>query len=363
MSYLKSEQYYNHLHDRLTVEQCHWIENFHKAYKPKESTGKYPKELRDAVLAYGHDLRLLFETGERYLRKADTIREWMERDRAKDEFFDSARAPSNIRCLKCGSLMGATFKDLWDTNGKDRVLFMFDCSRGCLPRRSFFDNGEEWKREPRQCAKCKGATEESHQRTGQRVITTSTCTRCSHQEKDELDLSSKQEVVDEDFEKDRQRFCLSEEKAQEYVKTKQWFEDVKKFVEDMKEREANKDVYDAVATLKKLTIIELQNLLIPIVDQAGYSKFELGKPDISRNVAVEFSTQDSKPGREEYDSIHQLRKLIQKTLEGTNWRLMSEGISYRLGFLGGRMRGYEREEDLLELVRAHENKLAKSMKE
>jgi hypothetical protein len=45
-----------------------------------------------------------------------------------------------------------------------------------------------------------------------------------------------------------------------------------------------------------------------------------------------------------------LKKLIQKALEDTNWRLMSEGISYRLGYLKGRLRAYESEEDLKKLV-------------
>jgi len=30
---------------------------------------------------------------------------------------------------------------------------------------------------------------------------------------------------------------------------------------------------------------------------------------------------------------------------------MSEGIRYRLGFLSGRLRGYEKEEDLVKLVK------------
>lgn len=43
-------------------------------------------------------------------------------------------------------------------------------------------------------------------------------------------------------------------------------------------------------------------------------------------------------------------KLIKTALSDTNWRLMSDGVSYRLGMLEGRLRAYEREEDLLKLV-------------
>lgn len=37
-------------------------------------------------------------------------------------------------------------------------------------------------------------------------------------------------------------------------------------------------------------------------------------------------------------------------LEDTNWRLASSGISYRLGYLTGRLRAFEREEDMRQLV-------------
>ena len=72
---------------------------------------------------------------------------------------------------------------------------------------------------------------------------------------------------------------------------------------------------------------------------------------MGKDVFIRFSTRDEKSGRVEYHSTKDLRKIINKTLENTAWRLMSEGISYRLGFLSGRLRGYEREEDLIKLVK------------
>lgn len=48
-------------------------------------------------------------------------------------------------------------------------------------------------------------------------------------------------------------------------------------------------------------------------------------------------------------TISKLQKLLKTALESTNWRLMSEGTSYRMGCVYGRLKGYEREEDLAEL--------------
>jgi len=59
----------------------------------------------------------------------------------------------------------------------------------------------------------------------------------------------------------------------------------------------------------------------------------------------------AKTKRQEYDSKNNLKKLIKKILEKTNWRLMSEGIDYRLGYLSGKLKGYENEEDLIKIVR------------
>jgi len=72
---------------------------------------------------------------------------------------------------------------------------------------------------------------------------------------------------------------------------------------------------------------------------------------MGRYVVVPFTVQEADNDRGEYDSKNSLRKLIKKTLEKTNWRLMSEGISYRLGYLSGRLRGYESDSELAKAIK------------
>jgi len=45
------------------------------------------------------------------------------------------------------------------------------------------------------------------------------------------------------------------------------------------------------------------------------------------------------------------QKVIKTALDPTNWRLMTAGLSYRLGYLSGSLKGYEWEEDLMEIVK------------
>lgn len=87
------------------------------------------------------------------------------------------------------------------------------------------------------------------------------------------------------------------------------------------------------------------------MEKEGYIKFELSEPEIGKDVFIKFFVRDEKSEREECDSKSNLKKAIKKTLANTNWVLMSEGISYRLGILSGRLRGYEKEEDLIKLVK------------
>lgn len=353
MQYLHDKQYYVDLYDKSTVSNCRWVENFHYNYKPE----KKPKDQKEAKMAQGA-LRvalhydLLFTTGERYLNREKTIQEWIDRDTVRQQRYDQTEAPVGIRCLSCNSLMEATFKTLYDLeeDREERVLFMYDCPQKCMPRRSFFDDGCEWERNPRTCKVCGGEVTLEDKSTKKKSVITETCKGCGNVEVDEYKFTSKEKEVDEKFEADRKRFCLSEEKGQEYIKTKQWFEDLKSFMEDIKEREEKKDEYEAVKKLHKLTLAQLEKLLVPLVEKEGYIKFVFDTPEMDSDVKVSFTASDDKDGRDEYTSRQQLKKVIQSALGDTNWHLMGDGISYRLGILSGRLLGYEREADLLKLV-------------
>lgn len=45
-----------------------------------------------------------------------------------------------------------------------------------------------------------------------------------------------------------------------------------------------------------------------------------------------------------------LKKTVNSVLVDINWRMMSEGVNYRLGILSGRLKGYEREEDIVAML-------------
>src|SRR5690606_22422525 len=67
--------------------------------------------------------------------------------------------------------------------------------------------------------------------------------------------------------------------------------------------------------------------------------------------------------RKDYESSNNLQKILKEALEGTNWRLVSNSLSYRLGYVSGQLKGYEREEDILEILGKKKEQKVKEVSE
>ncbi len=237
---LKSYQYYADLYDRFTVERCRRSEEFFKKDKDeKELSEGVTKEQTAAIKNFALELCLRIEAGERYINREKTIREWMDRDRKKDELYESAQPPEDIRCLTCRNRLKVTWKDLWSLGDKeDRVLFMFDCPNKCLPRRAFFNDGEEWRTDPDPCLKCSMPLTKTSEEKTDGYLVISTCSSCGNVEREEHEwFKPKEEEIDLSFAKDRDRFCLTEEKGKEYQDEKYRMEGLSKFMEEWKEED------------------------------------------------------------------------------------------------------------------------------
>lgn len=362
MTHLKPQQEYVDRYDRATVEDCRRRENFHKNYKPPEELAKKAsKAFFEGVAEMGIHYDLLFATLDWWEKKERIIQEWIDVDTRKDEMLEHAVAPKGIRCLKCWSPVTSDEKYIHDWDDKPmRVLFMYTCPKGCLPHRSFFSDGEEYRRKPNPCPKCSTELERKHEKIeGEKVIMTDICPKCGHSVVDEMDLTVKEWKPDADYEKDRTRFCLSEEAVRKNLEEKSQLEGIKRLVDDWKKDEGLKVEKAAVAKLQKLTVVDLENLLAPVLEKSSYIKLQFGQPDMGKDLFLPFTVHDAKSERRDMASTHDLQKLLKKALNDTNWRLMSEGTSYRVGILTGRLRAYEREEDLIELVQRQEKKEAK----
>lgn len=347
---LKDHTYYDELYDKLTIKKCQRWENNPYQADISKLKGK-EKKLGELKNKFSHNsvmhLTLLFLKIERATKKSDTIQEWMERDRAKDEKLINSREPEGARCLGCSSpLKNCISRDLMDNHqGNEEVLFMFECDK-CGKRRAYWENGKEWEHKSF-CIKCKAEVQTNSVKKDDVIVTKYHCSKCDHIETDTLDLNKCDDQIDPDFEANRKKYCLPESEGRDLMDKA---ERMSRVVGSWEDEEKNKELYEAVRKIKRLTISELQNLLNPIIEKSGYAKLEFEKPEIEKNVILGFSLQDVKSGRDKLNSEYDLQRLLKKTLEDTNWRFMTDGVNYRLGFLTGRLKGFESEEDIIKIV-------------
>jgi hypothetical protein len=294
---------------------------------------------------------------DKYYKRDDAIAEWMAKDEAKDEQIASVRLTIEPKCQHCGKTGLRIIDRTLMQRGEDykhddseEVLFMLNCPH-CDKNSAYWEDGVEWARRHTYCPKCKSIMNEQTTKLKTAIKTKYTCPNCMHSYQDKLDLSVKKENPDPDYEEDRKLFCLMDEKVRnEHIDAKRRYEDMARLGKEWKEKEDNKHIYDAVARVNRLKIPELTTTLSPAVEKAGYIEFHLDQPEMGRDVYVGFSCLDNKPDRNDYESRKTLKKLVESTLSDTNWRLMSDGISYRLGYLNGRVKAYEGEDALKDLV-------------
>ena len=361
-THLKERQYYEDIYDKITIEDARrGMKSYDKFYIQFEK--KLPKD--DTIDRPGNALILnLFYMQtignnliRRYKNREKHISDWMNRDEEKDETISNARLKEEPYCHHCGkkglrikdkSLMPRKF-DRFDEDS-DEVLFMLSCPH-CKKNSAFWEDGTAWKPKPTLCTKCNSEMTHKSTKTKKYLTTTYSCTECDHTFSDKMELGSKVEKADPDFEKDRIKYCLVDKEFRDKLFEIQiGLEQLAQFGKERKEKEVNKHIYDSIKELKKPKIAELIPLLAPTLEKAGYIELHLDQPEMGKDLYLGFSCLDSKSDRDDYDSKRTLKKLVDAVLKDTNWRLMSDGISYRLGYLSGRLRAYEREEDLVNLV-------------
>ncbi len=361
-THLKERKFYEDIHDRHTVESARQgmahYDKFYAEFEKKLSKDDKIERPGNAVLLNMFYMQTVGdELLSRYEKRDEYISEWMDRDESKDRQIASARLKEEPYCHHCNkqglritdkSLMhrGDTYKH----DDPEEVLFMLECPH-CNKNSAFWEDGTAWKPKPTLCPKCRAEMTHKTAKSKKAITFTYSCPLCKHSYKDKMDLTDKVEKPDPDYDKDRVHYCLVDKEWRDKLfEIRRGFREMAALGKEFKEKEDNKHVYDAMAELKKPKIAELTPLLAPSLKKAGYIEFNLDKPEMGRDVFIGFSCLDSKSERTDYDSRKTLQKVIKNTLEETNWRLMSDGISYRLGYLSGRLRAYEQEEDIKELV-------------
>jgi len=356
-NHLKDRQYYEDRYDAVTVEVgrreagtlLRARAEFYKNAKLKDKEEKAKMEFWWNRLYWW-----LFEVPvllERWENKNGMISEWMHEDKLLDERLAEARPTFEPTCSYCGKQgLRLKLKELLHrgSGGGQEVLFMLDCG-GCGKRSAFWQDGIELEASTTPCPKCGSDLEMDVKTKGRTMTTTYTCAACGHEEVEKTRLGEA-EKPDPDYERDKKFFCLTDKRAATMQAYRQKWQEACHMMDEEMERDAKKEVYDVVSKINIVKIADLIDKLRPAIEAAGFIELRFEKPIIAYEFTIEFSCLDKNSVRTDGQSRTALKKAIVNNLTGTNWRLMSDGISYRLGYLSGRVRAYEAERDLAELV-------------
>jgi len=346
--HLKPKQYYIDLYDKHTVDMCRRAKEITKSCHKPINTPE--DEIFNTMMDVICNVSLPIRAGERYKYKSETINDWMRRDEERDKFFESVKAPENISCLQCGRLMFVEMEDeeIGFDKEPNRMLYMYSCPLNHLPRRMFYDNGEEYRPKEHKCLKCNSSTKEESKREGSLLSIKWTCNNCGEIETWEHDLNRKEEIqeekIDPNFEADRKEYCLDDEEGGIYISSSASLIHVTELMRQErakeKDQEENKEIYEK----------DLEKLLQPELENNNFIRFQTKELEVNRYTLLPFIVYESDSKRNEKESIKELIKIVNEVLEDTNWRLSKE-VDYRLGMLSGRLRVYEKHEDMVVMLK------------
>lgn len=375
---LQPQEHYEDHYDIGTIRECldtlGMVNTIGEKMKQEPKFQKYPESEQERNMGLFRGRMIFMIQALRYQRRASTIAEWIESDRLKQDKQDNTPIPK-ANCPECGSVMtddGSRHLVDWDDDKPMRVLFTFNCPK-CKKRQGVYDDGEMYVSKSDYCPDCKQELAVKSSKKDEVITTRYTCKHCGYTKKDSWDLKksdeehkkwqeerAKKELEDKQLlEKYRAEFCLSEKEGLEYVEMLEAMEVAQEVKEEVL-AEMDTPAHEKLLSVNKIAITDLETLVNKTLENSGFTRLSIGEPDMDRHVLVPFTVQETKPKRRDQESVADLYELLKTVLKDTNWRAPKDLINYRLGFLSGKLKGYESEDDLLKLLGKEEPKKRKS---
>jgi hypothetical protein len=163
--HLRPHKWYNDLYDKITKEEASWWEDrmMHLACNPESKSleemrkilqEKSPNITDKEVWDSNHSIMMFYSivvsqavTSAKNKKRRKKIKEWRDKDRAKDERILTAKPLKGIACSVCGLEMDYKWSDLYDRgtlkNPDEIVMFFYECPKKCK-RKIIFEDGTPW---------------------------------------------------------------------------------------------------------------------------------------------------------------------------------------------------------------------------
>jgi hypothetical protein len=190
--YLHSRDHYENLYDLHTIKQClDYAQSVRKeldkerdATQFKKYTNKsFNRETQKVINVFINTLK-----GERFRSKAQTIQEWMDKDRKEQEKYDNATPPTGITCKECSAPTKVSSKDfLHSYEDNAQILFMFRCIK-CNKGQALYEDGSEWIYDPPKCPQCAAPLNSEYTDVDDVSTTIWSCPDCTYKKEDTYDF-------------------------------------------------------------------------------------------------------------------------------------------------------------------------------
>lgn len=351
--------------DRATVRQCRDYEEMFRRMAREVPTDDPERHGKIDAIQRCRNICIWHTTGERAEARIAYVRDMESRDERRQRLLDRTVPRTDVACGKCFFRMEFFAKDLFTSiDDRDRVLIMYECPNKCLPRRAFYDDGEEFVSKDPSCIKCGKPVTRLTDRTSGHLIVLSTCNACGHVESEDFDAPigvKEDDVVDENYERDRAEYCLDEKGLDTYREDKRNVEGLRRLVDEWKSRDADTETNERMASLRKLRAIELKELATKALEGVGMTSVALSDPVQGGGLRIEISMLDSDPKCTDKESEKAVRNALEQALLDTNWRLVKTSLVSTLGAVTGELRGYVSDEEIRKLIE-QENKANESRK-
>lgn len=342
--YLKSEAEYGEAYDRRSIRILKKIEKDEHARRARMNK----KEL------FADNVAMVMN-GDSFHDQAVKLRrarkEWIEKqietDARKDKLVTDTLVPLAPRCAECSQCMIVT-THLFEKQDRE-IQFVFECPDGHAGKRALYADGTELVFEKPVCIKCESEQiKSSRKKAYKKTVFTDTCKACGHVEIFEMPLLIPDAPIDPE---DLQKYC------EDYIYRKTKVEDIRNFnkvMDEVREETIAEKVKQVLELdkIEKPTIHQLQQKIIIVGAGQNFVSLQLDKPELLKDtLVVGFTIQDSSENRKDAESLATFETFLNDLLLATNWRVVKKSIEYRLGYLTGKLQGFEKEIDLEKIAK------------
>lgn len=337
-NFLKDRFYYENLYDHHTIKIMKNLEKINKERIKKWNP-------------FIWEFTMLMEKYNRYEHRNNTIAEWVEKDKKRDEFYKNTTEPFDIiRCRLCNKKMILESKsfDVWVLWKKDKILFIYRCDK-CEKWRAFYNDWKEFETTKEKCKKCNITIDYKWSFEWDIFIKNYNCNNCWIQYTEKEDFSIKKDNEDIITQEDINKYWYNKKDEIEAEQFHTSLYNLKEIILDKNSEKKEKEEQEKLSRITKYNFLQIENLIISSLKNTDFQDFKIIKNEtIKTYLKCEF--QVFYKWNCSIEISNKLEKIINNTLSKSNWKIQKYKTTEKLWIINWFLFWYDNKEDLLKLI-------------